>query len=162
MSLAGVGAGINELTALAGTSELAPTSKRGTYVGLMVLTILPWCPSVLYAQLIHQASSFRYVGLLCGVWAFIGLLMTVFFYFPPPRPNASGYSKMKILSRVDYTGGLLSISGTLLFMMGIEWGGYQVCFFDLQPKISPELIVYNSTNGAPSTSSFPSSWVWSS
>ena len=37
MSIAGVGAGINELTALAVTSEIAPTRKRGFYNSLMVL-----------------------------------------------------------------------------------------------------------------------------
>lgn len=34
MTFAGVGAGINELTALAATSEMAPTAKRGKYVGM--------------------------------------------------------------------------------------------------------------------------------
>lgn len=124
MAIAGVGAGINELTALAGTSELAPTSKRGFYVGMMVFTILPWCPSVLYAQLINSASNFRYVGLVCGVWAFIGLVMTLCFYFPPPRPNSKGYSRKEILKRIDYVGGFLSIGGVLTFLMGLEWGGY--------------------------------------
>lgn len=32
MAIAGIGAGINELTALAVTAELAPTKKRGLYV----------------------------------------------------------------------------------------------------------------------------------
>lgn len=32
MVINGIGAGINELTALAATSEMAPTRKRGTYV----------------------------------------------------------------------------------------------------------------------------------
>lgn len=45
MTISGAGAGINELTALAVTSELAPTSKRGMYVGVLVLTIIPFCPS---------------------------------------------------------------------------------------------------------------------
>lgn len=34
MVFAGIGAGINELTALAVTSELAPTAKRGKYVAV--------------------------------------------------------------------------------------------------------------------------------
>jgi MFS family permease len=66
MALAGAGAGIEELTALAVTSELAPTAKRGKYVAILVFTILPFCPSVLWAQLIATHSSWRYVGLLCG------------------------------------------------------------------------------------------------
>lgn len=125
MSIAGVGAGINELTSLAVTSELAPTRKRGTYVSVLIFTILPFCPSVLWAQLIASYGSWRYIGLLCGVWAFIGLSMTAIFYFPPPRINSAGLSKREVLRRIDYIGGFLSIGGLLLFMAGIQWGGYQ-------------------------------------
>jgi hypothetical protein len=125
MALAGVGAGINELTALAATSELAPTSKRGKYVAVLIFTILPFCPSVLWGQLIAYHSNWRYVGLLCGVWAFIGLIMTAVFYFPPPRVNSTGLSNREIISRIDFVGGFLSIIGMILFIAGLLWGGYQ-------------------------------------
>jgi len=55
----GVGAGINELTALAATSEMAPTRKRGIYVSGLIFTIVPFCPSVLWAQLIAFHSTWR-------------------------------------------------------------------------------------------------------
>lgn len=55
---AGIGAGINELTALAAASEMAPVSKRGQYVGVLVFTITPFCLSALYAQLIAACKSF--------------------------------------------------------------------------------------------------------
>lgn len=126
MALAGIGAGINELTALAVTSELAPTRKRGTYVAMLVFTIVPFCPSVLWAQLIASNSTWRYVGLFCGLWAFLGLLMTAVFYFPPPRVNANGLSRGEILKQIDFIGGFLSISGMILFLAGLLWGGYQV------------------------------------
>ena len=125
MSIGGIGAGICELTALAVTSELAPTSKRGLYVAFLLLTILPFCPSVLWGQLIARDHSWRFCGLLCGAWVFVGLLLTVLFYHPPTRINSRGYTKKEIISQIDFVGGLLSISGTLLFMMGLQWGGYQ-------------------------------------
>ncbi|KAM0817259.1 putative Major facilitator superfamily (MFS) profile domain-containing protein [Seiridium cardinale] len=125
MVFAGIGAGINELTALAATSELAPTSKRGLYVGALIFTIVPFCPSVLWGQLIAYYSSWRYVGLLCALWAFVGLVLTAIFYFPPPRVNSEGLSKREVLKRIDYVGGLTSISGMILFMAGMQWGGYQ-------------------------------------
>jgi hypothetical protein len=125
MALAGVGAGINELTALAATSELAPTAKRGKYVAVLIFTILPFCPSVLWGQLIAYHSSWRYVGLLCGLWAFIGLVMTAIFYFPPPRVNSTGLSNREIISRIDFVGGFFSIVGMILFIAGLLWGGYQ-------------------------------------
>ncbi|KAI0174462.1 fungal trichothecene efflux pump [Pestalotiopsis sp. NC0098] len=125
MVFAGVGAGINELTALAATSELAPTSKRGIYVGALIFTIVPFCPSVLWGQLIAYYSSWRYVGLFCALWAFIGLVLTAVFYFPPPRSNSDGLSQREVLKRIDYVGGFASISGMILFMAGMQWGGYQ-------------------------------------
>ncbi|TKA61545.1 hypothetical protein B0A55_12640 [Friedmanniomyces simplex] len=53
------------------------------------------------------------------------LLLTAFFYFPPPRVNSQGLSRRQILGQIDWVGGALSIPGMLLFMMGMQWGGYQ-------------------------------------
>ncbi|KAF2772653.1 MFS multidrug transporter-like protein [Teratosphaeria nubilosa] len=125
MVFAGIGAGVNELTALAVTSELAPTAKRGKYVAILVFTIIPFCPSVLWGQLIAYHSSWRYVGLLCGIWAFIGLALTAMFYHPPPRVNSEGLGRKEVLKRIDYVGGFLSVAGMILFMAGMQWGGYQ-------------------------------------
>jgi predicted MFS family arabinose efflux permease len=126
MVFAGIGAGINELTALAVTAELAPTAQRGKYVAVLIFTIVPFAPSVLWAQLIASHSSWRYCGLFCGIWAFIGLILTAIFYFPPPRVNSEGLSRREVLKRIDYVGGVLSIGGMILFMGGMQWGGYQV------------------------------------
>ncbi|KIW03964.1 hypothetical protein, variant [Verruconis gallopava] len=125
MAIAGIGAGINELTSLAVTSELAPTKKRGLYVSILVFTIIPFCPSVLWGQLIAYYGSWRWIGLICGVWAFIGLVMTAIFYHPPPRDMTVGMTRREVLARIDYVGGFLSIGGFLMFMMALQWGGYQ-------------------------------------
>ncbi|KAH7336262.1 fungal trichothecene efflux pump [Rhexocercosporidium sp. MPI-PUGE-AT-0058] len=125
MALAGIGAGINELTALAATAELAPTAKRGKYVAVLIFTILPFCPSVLWAQLIAYHGSWRYIGIVCGVWAFIGVAMTFVFYHPPPRVNSTGLSRKEVIAQIDFVGGFLSISGMILFIAGLLWGGYQ-------------------------------------
>ncbi|KAF8247960.1 MFS general substrate transporter [Wilcoxina mikolae CBS 423.85] len=125
MTFSGMGAGICELTALAVTSELAPARKRGTYVAVLVFTIVPFAPSVLWAQLISHNHGWRYCGLLSGVWAAFGFLATLIFYFPPPRVNSSGLSRSEIIGRIDFVGGFLSISGMILFMAGMQWGGYQ-------------------------------------
>ena len=124
MALSGIGAGVNELTALAATSEMAPTSQRGKYVSVLIFTIIPFCPSVLWGQLIASHSTWRWIGLFCGLWAFIGLVMTAIFYFPPPRPNSQGLTRREIISQIDFVGGLLSIAGMLLFMMGLQVSTY--------------------------------------
>lgn len=128
MALAGAGAGVNELTALAATSEMAPTRKRGIYVSVLVFTIVPFCPSVLWAQLIAYYSNWRFVGAFAGAWNAFGLLATVFFYFPPPRINSIGLSRREIIGRIDFVGGFLSISGLIVFLAGMQWGGYMVSF----------------------------------
>jgi len=125
MCVTGVGAGINELTALAGTAELAPTARRGVYVAVLMMTILPFLPSVLWAQLIAQAN-WRYVGLLTTLWTTLGLCTVLFFYFLPPRVNSQGLTRSEIVSRIDFVGGFLSIAGVVLFHVGILSGGYQV------------------------------------
>lgn len=128
MAIAGAGAGVNELTALAATSEMAPTRKRGAYVAVLIFTIVPFCPSVLWAQLISAHSTWRYVGAFCGAWNGFGLLITILFYKPPPRVNSLGMSRKEIIGRIDFVGGFLSITGLILFMAGMQWGGYMVCF----------------------------------
>ena len=127
MSVSGVGAGINELIALAGTAEIAPTSQRGKYIGFLILSIFPFCPAVLWAQLIAANAGWRFVGVLTAVYAFAGLLVLAVFYHPPPRANSVGLNswRREILPRVDFIGGILSIGGIVLLVAGLLWGGYR-------------------------------------
>lgn len=121
MVICGLGAGLNELIALAGTSELVPVAKRPAYVGAVVATILPFCPSVLWAELISAQSNWRWNGALVGIWNFVGLLLVLFFYTDPASKMAHR-SKKEILSEIDYVGGFLSIAGVVCFMMGMQFG----------------------------------------
>ncbi|KXJ94144.1 fungal trichothecene efflux pump [Microdochium bolleyi] len=130
MTVSGIGAGINELTALAATAEMAPTSKRGFYVACLILTVLPFCASVLWAQLIAHYAHWRYVGLVTCVWSFLALVCLACFYFPPPRVNCEGLSKQEIVRRIDYVGGALSIVGIVLLTCGLLFGGYQYSWTD--------------------------------
>ncbi|KAF1919900.1 major facilitator superfamily domain-containing protein [Ampelomyces quisqualis] len=120
----GIGAGLNELISLAGTGESVPVKDRGKYVGLVVFTILPFCPSVLYAQMIAKVSHWRYNGILVGVWNFIGLILCIFCYKDPSRLNEE-YTARHVLRQVDYIGGFLSAAGVTCFMMGLQWGASQ-------------------------------------
>jgi MFS family permease len=91
-----------------GGARLDTTTRNA--IAILIDTILLFVPSVMWAQLIASYATWRYVGLLTSFWAFIGLLILPFFYFPPPRPNSAGLSKMQIIGQIDYLGGLLSIS----------------------------------------------------
>ncbi|KAI9727696.1 MAG: hypothetical protein M1828_005924 [Chrysothrix sp. TS-e1954] len=134
-TLIGVGAGIGELTALAVAGESAPTKKRGIYVGSIIITIIPYCPSVLYAQIISNHYTWRWLGLWCGLWNFVALVLTAAFYWPPPRPNSSGLTKWQIAKRLDYVGAILSAGGLTLFLAGLTWAGDQYGWSNNHVKI---------------------------
>jgi hypothetical protein len=145
---------LNELIALAGTAEVVPVKDRGKYVGLVVITILPFCPSVLWAQLIAQQSNWRYNGILVGVWNFVGLILCIFCYKDPSRLTEE-YTARHVLRQVDYIGGILSTVGITLFMMGLQWGASQVS----RPSRSKHTVVLTlcSMNGAARTTWYLSS-----
>ena len=109
MAISRVGAGINELTALAVTSEIAPTRERGLYNSLMILTTVPYYPFQLWGQLVASSSSWRYLALWGGLWAFVGLVLTVIFYHPPPCAKSAGLSRREVLRRIHYVDGILSV-----------------------------------------------------
>jgi len=48
------------------------------------------------------------------------VVLTAVFYFPPPRVNSQGLSRAEIIKQIDYVGGLLSVSGMILFMAGMR------------------------------------------
>ena len=137
MAISGVGAGLAELIGTAGVAELAPVESRGKYIGIIYTMILPFAASSGYglsiwlslsdslAQIYSASSTWRY-----GAWINIILnggtfFMLLLFYWPPPRVNSLNLSKMEVLARIDYIGGLLSIGGFALFLLGLQWGGYQ-------------------------------------
>ena len=127
MAITGLGTGINELTALAGTAELVPLSRRGYYIAGMTLTILPFLPSAMFAQLISFHSTWRFIAVLTSVWAFVGLVLTVLFYSPPPRADQQDRgNKIHLLKRIDLVGGVLSVAGVASVEVGLLGGGYQV------------------------------------
>ncbi|KAK3997004.1 major facilitator superfamily domain-containing protein [Cladorrhinum sp. PSN332] len=126
MGISGMGTGINEVTALAGTAELVPVAKRGYYIAILIVTMIPFMPSVLYAQLVASRSSWRYISYVTGGWALIGLFMTFLFYHPPPRFAAQSRSdKMEVVKKMDFVGGFLSTAGLVALEVGLLGGGYQ-------------------------------------
>ena len=54
----------------------------------------------------------------------VGFVILFISYHPPPRPNSMEYTRRDLLMHIDYIGGILSISGIGLFLLGLQWGGY--------------------------------------
>nr|POE51505.1 serine/threonine-protein kinase ppk16 [Quercus suber] len=124
MTIGGIGAGICELTAIAGVAEITPQRWRGVTLALVTFSIVPFMPQVLYFILISR-SSWRWCFCLTGLWNFIGLVGLLLCYRPPPRNMVDTLSRADILKRIDYVGALLSIGGVTLFLVGLQAGGYQ-------------------------------------
>jgi len=131
MALAGAGAGICELTALAGyvertvapsemqhkadmsnsISDIVPVRQRGVSLALMTGCILPFTPYVMYSQLLSTRATWRWGPWISLIWngvVFVALAAT---YFPKSHPRMEGFSKRKILADIDYVGAILSITG---------------------------------------------------
>ena len=54
----------------------------------------------------------------------VDFVLLLIFYHPPPRPNVSGLTYRQIIGRIDFIGAILSIGGISLFLLGLQWGGY--------------------------------------
>lgn len=114
------------MISLSGTAEVVPVKDRAKYIGFVVITIIPFCPSVLWSQAIAEhGAGWRYNGVFVGVWNFIGLLLCIFFYRSPSRLTEN-YTARDVIAKLDLVGGFLSTSGITLFMMGLQWGTVQV------------------------------------
>ncbi|KAJ8107802.1 hypothetical protein OPT61_g8614 [Boeremia exigua] len=124
MTVAGVGAGICELTALAGISDIVPVKRRGVSLALVTCSVVPFTPYVIYSQLLATKSSWRWSMWICLIYngvVFIGLAAT---YFPKSHPRMEGFTKSMILKQIDYVGAVLSIVGITLFLVALQAGGY--------------------------------------
>jgi hypothetical protein len=98
-------------------AEVVPVKYRGYSLALVTAFVLPFCPYLLYIELwSHSDSS---VGWRWGPWCAlifngivgIGLTLT---YFPQSHARGEHFSRRAILQRIDYIGGVLSITGLTL------------------------------------------------
>ncbi|CAO2655668.1 Nn.00g044710.m01.CDS01 [Neocucurbitaria sp. VM-36] len=127
MAISGAGAAIGELSGLAGLAEVVPVKSRGYSLALVTAFVLPFCPYLIYVEMwSHHDTK---VGWRWGPWVALmyngivglGLLTT---YFPHNHTRAEGFSRTAILKRIDYVGGVLSITGLTLFLVSLQAGGY--------------------------------------
>ncbi|OAP64845.1 hypothetical protein AYL99_00817 [Fonsecaea erecta] len=124
MGFAGAGAAIGEPSALAGTSELVPVNKRGTYLTLVTGFVLPFTPYVVYAQLLSAYHTWRWGLWICLIWNGFWWLVLLVVYFPESQTRAHGMMSKEALKKIDYIGGITSTTGLTLILVALEAGGY--------------------------------------
>lgn len=121
-ALAGFGLMTEELLAIAVTTELVPTKKRAVYGAAMIAGFVPWAPGALYAQLLAM-KNWRWIACMAAVWHFLALVVVAFFYNPPRRTVTGGPTKMEIVRKIDIIGIALGLTGFVVFLVGLNWGG---------------------------------------
>jgi hypothetical protein len=141
MAIAGAGAGIGELTGLAGyvldkpciyslliprtsLSEAVSVKHRGYSLAILTAFVFPFTPYVMYSQLLSTHVTWRWgpwISLIYNGITMVGLAIT---YFPHAHVRAEGLSRSAIIKRIDFLGAFLSITGLTLFLVALQAGGY--------------------------------------
>lgn len=127
MAMAGAGAGVGELTGLAGLAEIVPVRHRGYSLAILTAFVLPFCPYVMYTELFATrgvSPTWRWGAWISLIYNAVTLVGLAVFYFPHGHRRADGMSRMAVLKRIDYVGGFLSIVGLALFLVALQAGGY--------------------------------------
>ena len=126
-ALLGVGAGFLELC-YACVQEIVPNKHRIVTIGCMdaSLAVAFVSPVVAYAFIAHQSIGWR--GGYWYMFAFhvFAFLMSFLFYKPPTfdmKHYHDGKTKMELLLEIDYVGVFLFVAGSVLFLMGVNFGG---------------------------------------
>ena len=69
-------------------------------------------------------SSWRWSAWISIAIAGVSFLLVVATYHPPARSTVGELTTKETAGRIDYIGGLLSVSGIAVFLMGLQFAGY--------------------------------------
>jgi hypothetical protein len=76
------------------------------------------------AQLYSTTATWRWGAWIPLALTGVAFVLVLVQYHPPPRVNSIGLEKKSVLSRIDYVGSILWITGSGLFLTGLQFGGY--------------------------------------
>lgn len=125
--------------------ELVPNKHRGPIVTLVFASSLPFAgefgtcslkdtvanwlpvfgPIIARTFIANTAAGWRWSYYLGIIINGITLILYQCFYFPPTydQLHVSGKTKLQQFKELDFVGILLFIAGTVLFLIGLSWGG---------------------------------------
>ncbi|KAK6508887.1 hypothetical protein TWF481_003654 [Arthrobotrys musiformis] len=128
-ALAGIGLACQELMAVAAVAELVPASQRGRYMGWGLCVFLPLAPSPFFSQKI-AAHNWRWSCVFVGGWNVLTFIVIGLFFKPAKirgSPTVVGKKSLttalKEVAKIDIFGGLLLSAGSVLFLIGLNFGG---------------------------------------
>ncbi|GIZ39520.1 hypothetical protein CKM354_000290100 [Cercospora kikuchii] len=124
MAIAGVGAGIGELTGLAGLAEAMPVKHRGYASAIITVFVFPFAPYVMYSELFCRNLSWRWAGWIPLIYNAATLVGLVALYHPKGHSRTSELPWKTVVKQIDYLGGILSTAGLTLLLVALQSGGY--------------------------------------
>jgi Fungal trichothecene efflux pump (TRI12) len=71
-------------------------------------------------------SSWRWGAWVSIVIAGISFILVLATYHPPTRSSVGEMTKKETALRIDFIGGVLSVSGTGVFLAGLQLAGYNL------------------------------------
>ena len=135
-AIAGVGAGISQSVGLAGAAEMVPVRMRGRVIGTIFMGFCPLAGASAFGTCLRNrkmltlaimysyTSTWRWTAWMSSAIAGTAFVLLAATYFPPPRSDYLELGKSEAVGRIDWIGGILSISGVALFLAGLQFGGY--------------------------------------
>lgn len=108
--------------------ELVPNRMRGPIVTLVFLSSLPFAvfgPIIARIFINNTVSKWRWSYFLGDIINTLALALYYIFYYPPTysQLHIHGKSKYQTLRELDWIGIFLFTTGTVLFLVGLSWGG---------------------------------------
>lgn len=108
--------------------ELVPNKYRGVIVTIVFMSSLPFAvfgPVIARLLIQNTGEGWRwsyYIGLILAV---IATVLYHFLYHPPryAQLHVEGKSKWEMFKELDFIGIFLFIAGSVLFLIGLSWGG---------------------------------------
>ncbi|ROT41715.1 trichothecene efflux pump [Sodiomyces alkalinus F11] len=108
--------------------ELVPNKLRGPVITLIFLSSLPFAvfgPVIARTFFENTASKWRWSYFLGDILGVIALVLYWFFYHPPTydQLHVQGKTVWQTTMDLDFVGIFLYVSGCVLFLIGLSWGG---------------------------------------
>ncbi|KAK6366829.1 hypothetical protein LTS17_010380 [Exophiala oligosperma] len=108
--------------------ELVANKHRGPISALVFLAVTPFGvfgPAFARLFILNTAAGWRWNFYLGIIFSGITTLLLFFFYHPPrySQLHVQGKSSWQQVKELDHGGLFLLVAGTVLFLVGLSWGG---------------------------------------
>ncbi|KAF6810260.1 trichothecene efflux pump [Colletotrichum sojae] len=119
--------------------ELVPNKWRGPIVTVVFLSSLPFAvfgPVIARSFFDNTVSKWRWSYYLGDILGSLSLVLYWFFYHPPSydQLHVHGRTRLQMTKNLDFIGIFLYVSGCVLFLVGLSWGG------SAYPWASPQVL----------------------